>query len=350
MIVILRDVNYLGGLYYILRFSKNYEIIFNEKITIITFTNLIPKDLLNSGHEIKTFMIPKWVLKISAISGKFIGFSFIEFAILIHLKKNKAFASNIFLPSVIRKLFKITIFEWWPDFQFQDLPQNFTFLNRISRIIYYHRIRLHSDRIIVQSELDRQRIKSKKAFVWSFHEDISNISTDVKTTIPYKDYFFCAQQGWRHKRIDRLIDFFCKNTEFNLVLCGYMIDPKDKVYTKLLKKKLEKLPNNIKYLGQVDYIELIWLMKNSKGVINISLYEGWNTQVEEAMSVNIPLVLSEIQIFRSQAPFASFIDESKFDESLKDILSRPLKTPENSLYKDRINKSMKQFANAFVIK
>lgn len=354
MILIIRNTNYLGGLYYLLRFARNYKELIKDKILIITFDENIPKELINSKFELINLQLPRFVIKISSILGKLIGFSFLEFILMLKLKQKTSFASNVFLPRPIRKLFGLKIIEWWPDFQLFDLPENFSKLNRLSRLAYYYRIKWHSDRIIVQSELDKTRINSKKAHVWSFYEDVSKIKVTGNLNLAFDKYFFCAQQGWKHKRIDKLIDFFRSNTHLNLVLCGDMKDSKDKTYSTLLTQKLKNLPVNIKFLGKVKYDDMINLMKNSSGVINLSLYEGWNTQVEEAISIDIPLILSEIEIFKIQAPHASFVSEKNLDQSLKTILEEKLLNDQNKRiskmnYVQRVGKSQKQFLDAFKI-
>lgn len=354
MILIINNTNYLGGLYYLLRFARNYKEYFKDKILIVTFDKSIPIELSNSNFELINLQVPRFLIKISSISGKLIGFSFLEFILMLILKQKKSFASNVFLPRFIRKLFGLKVIEWWPDFQFLDLPENFSTLNRLSRLVYYYRIKWHSDRIIVQSDLDKDRINSKKAYVWSFYEDISKFKESGNLNLKFDKYFFCAQQGWKHKRIDKIIDFFRNNTHLNLVLCGDMIDTKDETYSTLLNQKLKNLPANIKFLGRVKYDDMVNLMRNSSGVINLSLYEGWNTQVEEAISIDIPLILSEIEIFKIQAPNASFINEKNLDQSLKKILEEKLlndqgKRTSKINYAQRIRKSQKQFIDAFNI-
>ena len=42
-------------------------------------------------------------------------------------------------------------------------------------------------------------------------------------------------------------------------------------------------------------------MRSSVAVINPSLVEGWSTSVEEAKSLRVPLVLSNIPVHREQA-------------------------------------------------
>jgi glycosyltransferase involved in cell wall biosynthesis len=49
-------------------------------------------------------------------------------------------------------------------------------------------------------------------------------------------------------------------------------------------------------------------MRASIAVINPSLIEGWSTTVEEAKSLGVPLILSDIPVHREQTQEAMFFD------------------------------------------
>ena len=86
-------------------------------------------------------------------------------------------------------------------------------------------------------------------------------------------------------------------------------------------------------LGKVPYEDVIALMKNCEALINPSLFEGWSTTVEEAKSLGIKLLLSDISVHfeqlgnkakyfkkNSALSLANLIEES-FRKTLKIILS-----------------------------
>jgi len=61
-------------------------------------------------------------------------------------------------------------------------------------------------------------------------------------------------------------------------------------------------------------------MRVAGAVINPSLFEGWSTTVEEAKSMGVPMLLSDIGVHREQAEGrASFFDPHA-PETLADLL------------------------------
>ena len=61
------------------------------------------------------------------------------------------------------------------------------------------------------------------------------------------------------------------------------------------------LGDSWRFLGLIPYKDVLSLMRSSVAVINPSLVEGWSTTVEEAKSLRVPLVLSDILVHREQA-------------------------------------------------
>ncbi len=54
---------------------------------------------------------------------------------------------------------------------------------------------------------------------------------------------------------------------------------------------------------------MLALMRRAIGVVNPSRFEGWSTTVEEAKSLGVPAVLSDLAVHREQAlPGAVFFD------------------------------------------
>jgi glycosyltransferase involved in cell wall biosynthesis len=56
----------------------------------------------------------------------------------------------------------------------------------------------------------------------------------------------------------------------------------------------------VRFLGFIDRSEQLSLMKNSKAIIQPSLFEGWSTVVEDAKALNKTLILSDIPVHREQ--------------------------------------------------
>jgi glycosyltransferase involved in cell wall biosynthesis len=67
-------------------------------------------------------------------------------------------------------------------------------------------------------------------------------------------------------------------------------------------------------------MDQIQLMRRSLGVIQPSLFEGWNTVVEEARCLAKPIILSDIAVHREQNPPQSIFFPPNSPETLEGIL------------------------------
>ena len=233
-------------------------------------------------------------------------------------------------------------------FLFILIAYYFSLINKISRFFYIRLQIKFSDIIILQSEVDKNRLTKihckfkHKYFIWQFYEPINlkNQNSYVKN-IPDK-YFLYPHQMWIHKRHDLMLDFFIKNLKYNLVLTGQLIDVRDKSYTEKIKDIINQGHKNIFSLGKVSTNELENLMKNATAILNLSEYEGWSSCVEEAISFNIPLILNTLPINFEQIPEAYFVDITKdnWQFVLLDIMKKITKP--NYDFLSRKNKSIKQ--------
>jgi len=126
-----------------------------------------------------------------------------------------------------------------------------------------------------------------------------------------------AAQGWRHKRIDQVIKCYeASLKKYDLVLIGSTDDPRDKKYSEELNRLIES--SSATYLGFVDEQKKERLFSNCRAVLNFSLYEGWNSSIEEAISYAKPTILSDIPVHREQVPEATFVSNNK---TLRDVFS-----------------------------
>jgi len=87
----------------------------------------------------------------------------------------------------------------------------------------------------------------------------------------------------------------------------------------LLRKKLN-VEKNYKYLGVVSEKELYSLMYYSLSLINPSLFEGWNTSVMQAKSLNKSIILSDIDTHVEQKSKNFFYFKSNNLNSLCNVI------------------------------
>ncbi|MEW6402816.1 MAG: glycosyltransferase, partial [Chloroflexota bacterium] len=72
--------------------------------------------------------------------------------------------------------------------------------------------------------------------------------------------------------------------------------------TLLARVSTLSLHGNLRILGRVPEEHLYQLMRRSLAILQPSLFEGWNTSVEEAKSLGKTVILSDIPVHREQSP------------------------------------------------
>ena len=247
---------------------------------------------------------------------------------------NVIYGSNVFIPKLLRKITKLKIVAWFPDFQMHDLPHMFTAYQIKSRKRFEAILLSYCDSIVVQNAHDRKRMKQisdcEKIHVIKFYQPrVAPLSVN-SDRLTNKPYILVAAQGWRHKRLDCILRAYDRSTKkYDLIIIGSPFDPRDPEYSENLRYNLTK--NTACYLGFVSQEEKQMLMVGAAGLLNYSLYEGWNSSIEEAISFELPVILSDIPIHREQLPEALFV---KDEEQLSSVFSGKLPVEKRYVYEN----------------
>jgi glycosyltransferase involved in cell wall biosynthesis len=89
------------------------------------------------------------------------------------------------------------------------------------------------------------------------------------------------------------------------------------------------LSSNFILLGLIPYGDLAPLATASMALLNPSLFEGWSTTVEEALSWGVPLILSDLDVNREQAGEAAvFFDRHDAQALAGALASANLSSPD----------------------
>lgn len=208
---------------------------------------------------------------------------------------------------------------WRPDFQEKHLPEFFSktdiFLrDRAIKEVCMRHIPIVFSSLDCKNDFQRffPQYADNPSFVVRFavnQPEFSHIDIDVikqKYGIK-KSYFFCANQFWMHKNHFLMFKAF-KNAldmgmDMQLVCTGRMSDTRNLNYISELNNyiKTNNLSSRVLTLGMIDKLELLCLMKNSYAVIQPSLFEGWNTTVEDCKAMSKFIFLSDLPVHREQA-------------------------------------------------
>jgi len=248
---------------------------------------------------------------------------------------------------------------WIPDFQHVHLPQFFSAKELENRNRVFRRTLSRNGTVVLSSHDARACAESflpdHRACleVVPFHvlperfplrrQPIQDLLQSYG--VPSR-YMLCANQFWEHKdhrTLFRALALAAKRCpDIHLVCTGRLMDSRDPDFLETLLREASSLGilKHLSLLGFLPRLDQITLMKVALVVVQPSLYEGWSTVVEDARAFGVPLILSNLDVHREQAPKGSiFFSKGNSDdlaERLVDAWSRewPERKSDAELQKD----------------
>ena len=357
---ILRDPNWHGGINYLRSLTSAISLLKKKDIKIYLFTS--SDQNLKILNNFQTKIIKSFFFNQNLINRIINKFSFLLF--------NK----NIFIENVLKK-HKINILShtnytnfkgiktvsWIGDFQYIHYP------NFFGKLIVERNKALHDDLVKNSNKVIVSCDFSKNDFLKRYinFKNKVNILKFVPTIIEpkklqkfseikkryniSKNFYFVPNQFWKHKNhecIFKAIKYLNSKKIFpNIVFAGKLDDYRNPDYINKVKEILNsKKIKNLKYLGELKYIEICSLLYNCKAVINPSFFEGWSTSVEESKIYNKTCILSNIPTHLEQKPRNGiFFNPNNFKELAKVIQKLEKKKSNNSKFnkKKYVNKKKK---------
>ena len=357
---------WMGGLNYFKNLLHSISLSENKKIEPIVFVGI------NTDEDIKA-MFRKYatVIEHSIFDRKSLNWYLMKI-------EQKIFNTNFFLSNLLKKynikvlshssivnLNGIKSVNWIPDFQHIHLPNMFSQKELDFRDKDFKRLILKSDAIVLSSydalnDFNNFAVEYKdKAKVLQFvsqpDKKYFELTEDNKVALLNKynlvnEFYYMPNQFWKHKNhmmvfeaVKQLVE---ENKNICLVCTGHLKDYRNIEHINEILNfiKINKLENNIKLLGLVDYEDVFALIKFSKAVINPSLFEGWSSTVEECKSVGKNMILSDLNVHKEQYPEALFFERNSVN-SLKNILKNY--NVVNDLNVDDLENRIKLFANNY---
>lgn len=250
---------------------------------------------------------------------------------------------------------------WMPDFQHKYFPQYFSKRELIKKDFVINSI---CERGIpfVFSSYDSQKDFRKfypkfshhKSFVVHFavnQQDFSDVNIEhLKQKFGIKsNYIICPNQFWKHKNHKFLFKAFKiaidRGLDMQLVCTGRLVDNRNPEYIDSINDFINSngLQDKIKLLGIIDKKELLCLIKNSSAAVQPSLFEGWNTTVEDCKRMNKFIFLSDLPVHREQiSENVCFFDPHREEDLVDKLLN--IKPTEKVL---DYSKNVKEFADNF---
>jgi glycosyltransferase involved in cell wall biosynthesis len=259
---------------------------------------------------------------------------------------------------------------WIPDFQELKLPQFFN-ETELTKRKENHNFVANSNAVVFSSkdaenDFNIQYPDSKaQRFVLNFavhHPDYTNINLDSllkKYKLPKKPYFFVPNQFWQHKNHMLILRALILSKQIaddiQVFFSGKEFDHRNPDYITQIRNfvKDNHLTKNVHFLGFINRVDQLALMRHSKGLIQPSLFEGWSTVIEDGKSMGQRIIASNLNVHKEQLAnnntlhhFVDIDNEKKLSEYMLAWLNDDwsLKKVPNSDY----NIKILNFANDFL--
>ena len=214
----------------------------------------------------------------------------------------------------VKTLTKVRLISWWADLQEKYYPEFFTPIQRWGRSLRVKRIIKNCNILIVSSQAvmdDFERYYTLhdrlKIYVFHFVSVIDSIGNSfiedlrVKYSLPER-YFLVSNQFHKHKNHKVLLLALSKlkrmGVNVHIAFSGRFPTAPDSPYLTELQKLIEDndLHNCITMLGLISRSDQLLIMRNSQAVIQPSLFEGWSTVIEDAKSLQVPVIASNLKV------------------------------------------------------
>ncbi len=334
--------NWTGGYNYLLNLATLLTLYRKDEICPVIFfgtdveeAEIAPFASLNGVKVVRNSLFNRsrslWSLLLSVAAGTdgSIRAVFKEHQINVVFEVAQFFGFRLGLPAVA----------WFPDFQHRYLPHLFSRFAYWKRDIGF-RLQIMAHRSIMLSSEDSKRscehfypgARGRTHIVRFAVPPKGRIDYSVARAIADKyllpeQYVFLPNQFWKHKNhllvLKALKILREQGHEITIAASGNQSDPRDPAYFPTVKAAIEEagLEQNFRLLGLIPYRDLAPLGVASMGLLNPSLFEGWSTTVEEALSWGVPLILSDLDVNREQAGDAAVYFDRYDAQSLADVLA-----------------------------
>jgi glycosyltransferase involved in cell wall biosynthesis len=229
---------------------------------------------------------------------------------------------------------------WITDFQHRHLPELFSFRAYWKRDLGFRAQILSRRQVMLSSEDSRSDCEAffpqsigRTSVVRSamLPPELSDVDHDRAIVSGYQlpeCYFYLPNQFWKHKNhrtvIEALRILRQKGLSPVVAASGREEDYRHPQHFTRLQALVSAygLTDNFRFLGIVPRPHVYALMRLSTALINPSLSEGWSTPVEEAKSLGVPMLLSDLCVHREQAGTRAQYFHPQAAEQLASLMAR----------------------------
>ncbi len=260
----------------------------------------------------------------------------------------------------------VKLVAWFADLQYKYYPEFSTKQKIIENDIRVKFILKNANNLVVSSQAVKDDFlkffkvpKSLKIHIYHFVsiiDSLPNISfkeIKKKYHLP-EEYFMVSNQFHKHKNhkvvLEALTLLKNKKKPIYIVMTGSFPNQPDSPYMQELHDIINDndLNKYISFLGLIPREDQLLLMENAKAIIQPSLFEGWSTVIEDARSLQVPVIASDLPVnieqIKKEGKFFSPYDYHKLTELMVEQEVRDF----NKLIYEPYDKRMKKAAYLFV--
>jgi glycosyltransferase involved in cell wall biosynthesis len=270
----------------------------------------------------------------------------------------------------VRSKANVKLISWWADLQHKHYPEFFSKMQILGRNFRVKHILRNCDDLVVSSQdvLDdfKRFFKLRKGLtvhIFHFVSVIDNLEKikidDLKAVYKLPDkYFLVSNQFHKHKNHKILLLALAKLKEKgvikHLAITGKFPSAADSPYMLELHKIIEdnKLQDQVTLLGVISRSDQLKIMKYSQAVLQPSLFEGWSTVIEDAKSLQVPVIASNLKVNIEQlGKNGVYFDPYKAEDLSSILMNYPERNLNDLFYDDyslRINKAAKELLTIFI--
>ncbi len=258
---------------------------------------------------------------------------------------------------------------WYADLQHVYYPKFFTKKRLLERKIRINMILKNSKDLVVSSQVVKDDFiqfykvpKSITIHIYHFVSIIDSLPSLTSNEIKSKyglpnEYFMVSNQFQKHKNhlviFNALAELQKKGIRVHVAITGRFPSDPNSEYLKELHNIINSngLENSISFLGLIPRGDQLLLMKYSKAIIQPSLFEGWSTVIEDAKSLQVPVIASNIKVNVEQlAEKGTYFEPHNWNQ-LAAILNHHPDRDFNQLlyepYENRMKKAAYEFISIF---
>jgi glycosyltransferase involved in cell wall biosynthesis len=189
--------------------------------------------------------------------------------------------------------------------------------------------------ITVKNQLKKLYGEKLESKIYPLYEGFNYELVDAvptSQTLVEGDFFLYVGNFYPHKNVDKLIEAFSSIKEdIKLIFFGPNDFFSKKIKDNICKRKLEK---KIIFFHNYRLSDLAFFYNNAKALIHPSLSEGFGLPIVEAINFGLPIIASDIPVFREILGNKGYFFNPESSEEIKNKINLFLKEKKLFDYSD----------------